>query len=313
MDSLMSKPTRGDIKLALRNLPKGTEGLDITYKQAMDRIDGQEEDVRELAKQVLSWLIHAKRLLTATELQYALAVRVGMQELDKDFIPDVEVILSICAGLVTVGKNNIIGLVHYTTQEYFERTWETWFPDAHTDITKTCATYLSFKAFEAGLSSTMQDFKERLQSNALYSYAARNWGYHAHISSIEGGKLILDLLSNTAKVSACSQVMIYDKYGYNGETLMTGMHLAAYFGLWKSMSTLLETPHDVNPEDKNGRTPLSWAAENGHEAVAKLLLDRNANVKSKDNSSRTPLSWAAENGHEAVVKLLLDRMAMRGW
>ena len=30
------------------------------------------------------------------------------------------------------------------------------------------------------------------------------------------------------------------------------------------------------------------------------------NVDSKDQSGRTPLRWAAQNGHEAVVKLLLN-------
>lgn len=41
--------------------------------------------------------------------------------------------------------------------------------------------------------------------------------------------------------------------------------------------------------------------------MAKLLLATGqADVKSKDHYyGRTPLSWAAKNGHEAVVKLLL--------
>jgi ankyrin repeat protein len=39
--------------------------------------------------------------------------------------------------------------------------------------------------------------------------------------------------------------------------------------------------------------------------VVKLLLKTGKiKVDSKDNSSRTPLSWAAGRGHEAVVKLL---------
>jgi ankyrin repeat protein len=39
----------------------------------------------------------------------------------------------------------------------------------------------------------------------------------------------------------------------------------------------------------------------------KLLLEKGADVESKDRyDGRTPLSWAANNGHEAVVKLLLQ-------
>jgi ankyrin repeat protein len=66
---------------------------------------------------------------------------------------------------------------------------------------------------------------------------------------------------------------------------------------------------EVNSKDRYGRTPLSWAAGNGHEAVIRLLLARadveaDVEVDSKDRDGRTPLSRAAENGHEAVVRLL---------
>jgi ankyrin repeat protein len=64
---------------------------------------------------------------------------------------------------------------------------------------------------------------------------------------------------------------------------------------------------EADSKDSRGRTPLSWAAEKGHEAVVWLLLG-NKGVKpdSNDLYGRTPLWWAARNGHVAVVRLLLD-------
>lgn len=50
------------------------------------------------------------------------------------------------------------------------------------------------------------------------------------------------------------------------------------------------------------RTPLSYAAEKGHTAVVALLLWSHANPNLLDGEARTPLSYAAEGGHEAVIK-----------
>ena len=54
-----------------------------------------------------------------------------------------------------------------------------------------------------------------------------------------------------------------------------------------------------------GRTPLLYAAWNGHEAVVNLLLaTENIDIDSRDNLGQTPLSRAAQNGQEVVVVLL---------
>jgi ankyrin repeat domain-containing protein 50 len=94
-----------------------------------------------------------------------------------------------------------------------------------------------------------------------------------------------------------------DRYG------QTPLSLAAEYGHEAVVKLLLETAEaEVDSKDDTfGRTPLLWAAAYGHEAVVKLLLETGkAEVDSKDDiHGRAPLSWAAEYGHEAVVKLLL--------
>ena len=85
----------------------------------MERIEGQVIHQNELAKQVLSWITCAKRPLTTAELQHALAVEVDEAELDEENVPQIEDMVSVCAGLVTIDEeSDIIRLVHYTTQDY---------------------------------------------------------------------------------------------------------------------------------------------------------------------------------------------------
>ncbi len=69
---------------------------------------------------------------------------------------------------------------------------------------------------------------------------------------------------------------------------------------------------DVNAKSYAGWTPLSIAVREGHEAVARLLLDHGAQIEAKDDMGRTPLYSAIElirADDEAVVRLLLDRGA----
>jgi ankyrin repeat protein len=55
---------------------------------------------------------------------------------------------------------------------------------------------------------------------------------------------------------------------------------------------------------KYGRTPLLWAAENGHEAVVRLLLDQGASMDCQDIEGRMPLSKAIDSEHSTVISLL---------
>ena len=98
------------------NDDKISKTLDRTYTQAMERIEGQAPEHRELARQVLSWITCARRQLTSSELRHAIAIEVDTRELDRENITDIELIVSVCAGLVIIDEeSDIIHLVHYTT------------------------------------------------------------------------------------------------------------------------------------------------------------------------------------------------------
>jgi hypothetical protein len=172
---LTGKRSPKAVQTALKNLVTGSRAYDYAYKDAIEQINGQIKDQEELAKQVLSWITYAKRQLTTTELQHALRVEVGESKLDELNFSEIEDIVSVYAGLVTIDEESeIIRLVHYTTQEYFEQTQRQWFYNTQTNITTICVTYLSFDEFESGICQNDEEFKQRLQSNKLYNYAAHN-------------------------------------------------------------------------------------------------------------------------------------------
>jgi len=136
------------------------------------------------------------RPLTTLELRHALAVEVSQAELDKENLPEIKDMISVCVGLVTIdGESNVIRLVHYAAQEYFERTQKDWFPNAESEITTICVTYLSFNVFESSYYRTDGEFEERLKLNQLYDYAAHNWGHHARAASTSC-QAVIEFLEN---------------------------------------------------------------------------------------------------------------------
>ncbi len=62
---------------------------------------------------------------------------------------------------------------------------------------------------------------------------------------------------------------------------------------------------DLHKADKDGITPLSRAAYNGHTECVKLLIAAGADVNKADKDGETPLYWAAYKGHTECVKQLI--------
>ena len=90
------------------------------------------------------------------------------------------------------------------------------------------------------------------------------------------------------------------------------IHLASVYNLKGLLQIILQKADPVDPiinaKDEYNRTPLSYAAMLGNEAIVKLLVKQDdVVVDSKDKKGRTPLSHAAEYGNETIVKLLVER------
>ncbi|UKZ81806.1 hypothetical protein TrVFT333_009580 [Trichoderma virens FT-333] len=311
-DRLTECITRKAVMKALKNLPTGSGSYDYAYSDAMNRINQQISSRSELAIHVLSWITHAKRPLSVIELQHALGVEIGEDTFDKENIPQVEDILSTTVGLVTIDeKSKIIRLVHYTTQEFFERTKKKWLPDAETYIADVCSTYLSYSAFEGEWDLTSDESEKRMKKYRLYPYAVANWKDHVTAShSIQHHVKFLRKDSNFN--AYLEEFPSYCRFSphifirYLPE-YFTNLHLAAQSGWNMIVADLLRDFDDVDVYDHCNCTPFYLAASGGHSTVMETLLSSgqvNVNVIS-EQSNFTPLICAAQGGHVAAVKLLL--------
>lgn len=158
-------------------------------------------------------------------------------ELDLDNVPEVEDMVSYCAGLVTIDdESNITRLVHYTAQEYFVGIRESWNPRAQQEITSACLTYLSFDPFRSGSCPDNEQFESRLEKNVFLDYASRFWGQHARTVQKQVFESTSHFLQDSILVSCAVQTMsmLHFKYGNYSQRFpeqATGLHLTAGFGL----------------------------------------------------------------------------------
>ncbi|MHC4416636.1 MAG: ankyrin repeat domain-containing protein [Planctomycetota bacterium] len=93
---------------------------------------------------------------------------------------------------------------------------------------------------------------------------------------------IRTLLAKGAKVDARDQVI--------GGTALT--RAAGPFGDASGVQALLEAGADVNVVDKNGMTPLIWAARFGDAKRVAALIKAGAEVNVRDNRGLSPLDYA---------------------
>lgn len=119
--------------------------------------------------------------------------------------------------------------------------------------------------------------------------------------SIMQGLCGLALLSG---VSACSSM------GGTGAQAQSQLFGAARAGNIKAIESALSAGADVNAFDyserKNGRTALSYAAQNNHPDAIRALVAAGAQVNLANNTGYAALHHAAEAGAVEAAKTLLE-------
>ena len=94
-------------------------GLGDVYGATLNRIKGQGGERARLGMAALMWISHAERPLKADELRYALAVEIGLPDLNTNNVPSIGTLLACCQGLIVVEKEtSTVRLIHFTLQEY---------------------------------------------------------------------------------------------------------------------------------------------------------------------------------------------------
>jgi ankyrin repeat protein len=334
IDSLTTKNTVKAVREALKVLPKD---LESTYDDAMRRIERQNDDDRDLAQRILTWIPNAKRPMSVAELREALAVETDTTSLDLDGLLDIEIIVSVCGGLIIVDQaDGTVRLIHYTTQHYFDRVQSIRFPRAQVYITETCIRYLLFDVFANLPRITLGILKEhpfleyaadfclahaRGQPELLFrdeilafldrrflQYSGHYWDFWLPAWL---GREVVSKLETIARFNLCDIARYILEHKILRRDRARAAYVASDLGYLEMVQLLIQDSVDgQEPQGLYGDSMYVASAE-GHEAIVRFLIERaGADPKSfwvfGENGSEDALYAASEKGYTEIVSLLIQ-------
>ncbi len=103
MDSLAQSTNQKILRDALKELP---DNMKNAYDETMERVNHQGKHKSSLASHIFGWIAFARRPLTVSELQHALAVELGTMTLDPKNIHSTDLLGSVCGGLVHIDQSH---------------------------------------------------------------------------------------------------------------------------------------------------------------------------------------------------------------
>jgi ankyrin repeat protein len=302
------------------------------YTAILDRVAGAQ---REDTKRLFQFIIFAHTPLTLRQLGAACAVRVGDKDLKSIeermcFALADEVKTRCYPSVQIVGADQTIKVVHSSIKEYFldGGSGEYCFTDdhhrAHLDISLTCLTYLTFTDFAKDHStnpnSTLveEEVLQTMGAHPFIKYSATHWSDHAKL--VRDHPQIWSLFlrwHESPGGSMETSFRIYWRTRGKGTfpRKTTPMHMLYYMGLENLIELAtgerrasVKWASEIYP-DSVGRTPLHWAAANGHERIVASFLQKHSDLQGNfctpEVSKSSPLALAVDYGHMGIVEMLL--------
>ncbi|KIV86312.1 hypothetical protein PV11_01930 [Exophiala sideris] len=325
-DALMAKTKPKDVPESLKKFREGGNALERAYEDTMQRIKSQPAEHKELARRVLTCITFCARPLTVAEVQHALAIDENTTELDAEYdLDDPELMISSCAGLVTVdAQSNVMRLVHYTTQMFLQSLSEGFLLDPHGFIASCCLNYLHLDAFTDGHPYVENDgrcdnseLKEKHRAlreirNLEYPflrYSAEYWSHHLSRTTpaISAAGRVLSFLDCPGRIACAFDVYFGGSLFAHG---ITALHLLARMG---ADSWIMEYISRGHPLDSGVAFPRSCSKCTNSELEQKRLLMgttmpwERAATSLRDDDGRTPIWHAAVRGNTSTIELLINR------
>ncbi len=322
------------MKAVQKRLQKIAKELHTLYQDILEGID-DEDQAQSL--QLMQWICFTNRPLLLEELRFAMVVddntpHKSLTECQKseayaETTKDMEKrVKSLSGGLAEVKEHQsqrVAQSIHQSVNDYLVQSGlqrldspstNSVIGRAHFRLSRSCIRYLTM---EEVLYCWRSGEKQELERGFPFlRYATTNWIAHVEIVEAEriSQKDLPDLFQWPSHQVLQSWTHIYkliDPYSVRIPVPKTTLlHITSRYGLLTATIAVIDLENNVKADakDDDGRTPLSWAAECGQEAVVKLLIGRDdVEADVKDGGVRTPLSYAACYGNKAVVKLLADR------
>ena len=308
--------TAAKIRKALDRL---SSVLDSLYDSQLKRIQAKDLETQDLALKALAWVLYAVRPLTVTELLEALAVEDWQTKRDPENYINIEVLLYVCNGLITIqDSSNTVHFSHYTVQQYLLAQCER--IPSPLQLAKACLTYLLLEE------CTVQSPKSTEQICAIYPflyYSAVNWTHHlkGEPLDVETMERVKELLTSRCKFESMLRI---GWVGYTNDVnkdssisnedlpIPNCLHFAVRTGLASVASLILDGQWsgDDGTEGIDGRFAVHQACMGSNLEIVRRLVERDIHaIHTRDHNGRTPLHYSVRGGNLQVLEFLLENGA----